>query len=139
MQIRIRRLRWFDPETDAPATPVDWRWAALITATLFLNFEFCERHGLDLVDFGNLPVDAAVLAAGSVLLTALFFLGPAMAAHASNRPLLGLMENSFGSIPALLLRFPALLLHRVPRHLDLRFPCVAGMDPGRSRQRSRLG
>lgn len=83
--------------------PVDWRWAALITATLFLNFYFCEAYGLIL---GGWPqaVDAAMLVAAALLITALFFLGPAMAAQSAKRKIFGLIEDSFGSIPAFVLR-----------------------------------
>jgi hypothetical protein len=104
MRMRVPRLRWSDPEPDDRHSPVAWRSAALITATLFLSFSFWQAYGLDLPWFGPLPVDAGVLGAAALLVTCLFFIGPAMAAQAARRPVFGLIENSLGSIPTVGLR-----------------------------------
>ena len=47
----------------------------------------CSDYGLVLVGFGNLAVDAAVTAMAILLITGLFFLGPALATHFGKRPL----------------------------------------------------
>jgi hypothetical protein len=33
-------MRWSDPDTEDPSTPIDWPAASLILATLFMNFFF---------------------------------------------------------------------------------------------------
>ncbi len=105
MRLPVPRLRWSDPQPDDRQSPVPWRSAALITATLFLNLSFWQQdHGLGLALFGPLPVDAGVFGAAALLVTVLFFIGPAMAAHTARRPVFGLIENSLGSIPAIGLR-----------------------------------
>ena len=100
----MARLRWSDREPQDRPAPVDWRCASLIMATLFLNFSFCMSYGLDLCCFGPLVVHAGVLWAGVLLVTALFFLGPAMAVQAAGRRVFGVIQNSFGSFPTLVLR-----------------------------------
>ena len=100
----MRRIRCFDRNSDDPSVGVDWRSAAIMTATLFLNFHFYQDYGLDLWGFGTLPVDASVLAVGVLLLTALFFIGPALAVRAAQRPVFFLIEKSTGAIPAFALR-----------------------------------
>jgi hypothetical protein len=100
----VRRLRWFDTETEEASSPVDWSSAALILATLFLNFSFWFVHGIDLPMYWPLPVSAGLLAAGALVITCLFFLGPALATQTARRPLFGAIENSLGSIPAIGLR-----------------------------------
>lgn len=94
------RLRWFDPEPDDLSTPADWRFAALITATLFLNYPFWFIHGTDFRMSCALPLYAVRTAVAAMLITALFFVGPALACQAAKRPLFGIVENSLGSIPA---------------------------------------
>jgi hypothetical protein len=42
----VRRILWFDPDTDDPSTPIDWPAAALILATLFMNFSFWMLCGI---------------------------------------------------------------------------------------------
>ncbi len=105
----MRRIRCSDPEPDDPSIPVDWRCTSLIIATLFLNFSFCINYGLVLCCFGSLAVVAGVLGIAALLLTALFFIGPALAAQSSRCRIFVLVEHSFGSIPALVLRFCALV------------------------------
>ena len=78
-------------------------------ATWFLNFSFCFVHGTDVWMFFPLPLYAGLLAAGALLITALFFLGPALATQAARRPLLSVVENSLGSIPAFGLRLCCIL------------------------------
>lgn len=101
---RVRKLRWSDAEPDDPSTPIDWRIAALILATLFLNFPFWFRCNLYLSVPGPIIRSAGLLLAGALLMTVLFFLGPALATQAARRPLLRVAEDSLGSIPALGLR-----------------------------------
>jgi hypothetical protein len=103
------RLRWSDPEPDDPSTAVDWRFAALNISTLFLNLAFWDVPGTDLWMSYSLPFYAALLAAASLLIAALFFMGPALAAQALGRPLISALENSLGSIPAYLLRLCCVL------------------------------
>jgi hypothetical protein len=99
----VRRIRWYDPESDDPSTPVDWPSASLILATLFLNFSFFMT-GARLWLFCPLPLYALLAAAVGLLITALFFLGPALATHAAGRPLFLVIADSLGSIPAFALR-----------------------------------
>jgi hypothetical protein len=101
----VLRLRWFDAEPDDLSTPIDWRLSALTLATLFLNFSFWMHHGADLWMSCPLPLYAVCVGAVALLLTALFFVGPALASYTAKRPLLGVIENSLGSIPAYGLRF----------------------------------
>jgi hypothetical protein len=100
----VLRLRWSDPEPEDPSTPIDWRFATLTTATLFLNFPFWFVHGTDVWLFSPLPLYAALLGTSALLITALFFLGPALATQATRKPLLTVVEDSLGSIPAFGLR-----------------------------------
>jgi len=100
----MHRLRWSDPEPDDPSKPVDWHFPALILAALFLNMHFWLVHGFDLWGAGSPLRNACILGAGALLITALFFLGPALATQAARRPLLGIAESSLGRIPALGLR-----------------------------------
>jgi hypothetical protein len=100
----VRRLRWF--EADDPAAPVDWRVAALIMATLFLNFQFWDASpGM----FFPFPLHAGLIAAGALAMTALFFVGPVLATHVAMRPLLRVLEDSMGSVPAFGLRVCSIL------------------------------
>jgi hypothetical protein len=82
----VHRIRWFDPESDDPATPVDWPVPALILATLFLNILFWEAHGLSLWPFRPLPLYLLLLGAVALLVTALFFMGPSLATQAARLP-----------------------------------------------------
>lgn len=100
----VFRIRWFDPEPEDLSLPIDWHFPALITATLFLNLPFWYMHGLDLPMYFPIPIYATLVGAGTLVLAGVLFLGPALAAQASRRPLLLVIENSFGSIPALGLR-----------------------------------
>lgn len=60
--------------------------------------------GADLWMSCSLPLYAVRVGAVAALITALFFIGPALAAQASKRTLMGVIEDSLGSIPAYLLR-----------------------------------
>lgn len=97
------RLRWSDPAPDDPSTPVDWRAASLIAATLFLNFPFWYFHGSDFWRFSGFT-SYLCLAPAALLITALFFAGPALAAQRMQRSLSGVVENSLGSFPAYIMR-----------------------------------
>jgi hypothetical protein len=79
-------------------------------ATLFLNSSFCISYGLVGRYSDSLPFHVATLGAGALLITALFFMGPAMAVQAAERGVFGAIENSFGSIPTLALRLCVVLL-----------------------------
>jgi len=105
----VLRLRWFDREPDDLSTPIDWRFAALIVATLFLNFPFWIVNSADLWMTGSLPLYAVQVGVVALLIAALFFAGPALAAQAAKRPLFGIVENSLGSIPAYSVRFCCVL------------------------------
>jgi hypothetical protein len=89
--------------------PIDWRVPTLILATLFLNFFFWWEHNVDVCVPGPLFVDAVLLGAVSLLMLALFFLGPAFATQATGRPLLAVVESSLGSVPAIGLRLCCVL------------------------------
>lgn len=97
----MRRLARFEPDS---AGPRDWRCGAILTATLFLNFAFCNEYGLSLWGFGPLQVDVCAVGCAVLLMTAMFYVGPALAVHASGRSTLELMKDSFGSVPAVELR-----------------------------------
>ena len=94
--MRIRRS-----DADDGLSPLDWRGPSAILATLFLNFFFWIAYGLGLSAFGSLAMDAAAAAVGvALMISLLFFLGPALASKAAGRPLLAIMDGSFGRIPA---------------------------------------
>jgi hypothetical protein len=97
------------PGTGRPLAPINWRFAALTTATLFLNFSFCFVHGTDVWMFCPLPLYAGLLADGALLITAFFFLGPALATQTARRPLLTVIRNSLGAIPAFGMRLCGIL------------------------------
>ena len=101
---QMRRIRWFDPDKDDPSSPVAWRAASLVTATLFLNFSFTFQAA-GLWQFCALPLYALFLGILALLLTGLFFIGPALAIRAAERPLFLVIEDSLGSIPAFGVRF----------------------------------
>jgi len=54
----VRRFRWFAEDSDDHSGPVEWRSVAVVLATLFLNFSFCQDYGLQLWGFGPLGLDA---------------------------------------------------------------------------------
>ncbi len=103
------RLRWFDREPDDLSAPVDWRFAVSIIATQFLNFSFWIATASDLWMSCSLPLYAVHVGVVALLIAALFFVGPALAAQASARPLFSAVENSLGSIPAYGVRFCCVL------------------------------
>jgi hypothetical protein len=96
----VLRIRWSDPQPDTGPTPGAWKKVALITATLFLNFPFWFIHGNDIFLFHSAAINAVVVAIGSVVLTALFFIGPATTSQQAKTPLLNVVEHSLGLIPA---------------------------------------
>jgi hypothetical protein len=71
----------------------------LIIATLFLNVHFWVG-GNDLWMFCPILPYTFIVAAGAVVITALFFFAPAAITQAMKLPLLSAVENSLGSIPA---------------------------------------
>ena len=70
------RIRWTDLVPDDPSSPAAWRYAALIIATIFLNFPFFELAS-ESAPQGSLSFDAAVSAAAVAVFAVLFFFGPA--------------------------------------------------------------
>jgi hypothetical protein len=106
-KVTVRRIRWYDPESDGPSTPVDWPIASLILATLFLNFSFMDNVAL--LPFCPLSFFTLFVGAVALLVTALFFMGPALATHAAGRPLFPVIADSLGSIPAFALRLCCVL------------------------------
>ena len=103
------RFRWFDREPDDLSAPIDWRFSALIIATLFLNFPFWIVSASDLRMSCSLPLYAVHVGIVTLLIAALFFVGPALAAQAAKRPLFGIIENSLGSVPTFGIRFCCVL------------------------------
>ena len=103
------RIRFFDTAPGDNSIPIDWRWVALILATLFLNFSFFDVHGLDIAGFGPLAVDATVFCAAAVLISLLFFIGPALGVRATQRTVLSLLEDSIGWIPTIAVRLCCVL------------------------------
>lgn len=103
------RLRWFDPVPGDPSTPIDWRVAATIIATLFLNFAFMMVDGGDSWMSCSLPIYVVQVGVVAFLITALFFVGPALATQKAKRPLFDVIANSLGSIPTRGLRICGLL------------------------------
>lgn len=97
------RLRWSYPKDEEDAAAADWRWPALILATLFLNFPFwfiqCTKIGMD----WPLPIYAAIVAVFSLLLAA-FFVGPAVMVNRTGRSLMDSVALALGSVPAILVR-----------------------------------
>ncbi len=59
--------------------------------------------------FCPLPLYAGLLAVGALLIAAFFFLGPALATQAARRPLLTVVRNSLGAIPAFGMRLCCIL------------------------------
>lgn len=102
------RIRWFEPDNDDPSRPVAWPAAALLTATLFLNLTFAVQSG-GLWLFCPIPLYALLLGVFALLLTSLFFVGPALATQAAKRPLFLVVEDSLGSLPASGLRLCCVL------------------------------
>jgi hypothetical protein len=100
----MRRIRWFEPDKDDPSSPVAWPAASLVTATLFLNWSFTFQAS-GLWQFCPLPLYALLFSIFALLLTGLFFIGPALAIRAAGRPLFLVIEDSLGSIPAFGVRF----------------------------------
>ena len=97
-------IRWSEQDSAETSAAIDWRWVAIVTATLFLNFTFCYEHGLDLAGFGPLALDVIIFALAAVLITLLFFLGPALAVRSTQRSVLSLLDDSIGSLPTLAVR-----------------------------------
>jgi hypothetical protein len=79
--------------------------ASLVLATLFFNFLFAEAHPIPPGLWLPLPLHSLFLALLVAILTALFFLGPALACHLAKRPLLNVVKESVGFVPASALRF----------------------------------
>jgi hypothetical protein len=103
------RLRWAEPERDNQSGPIHWRRASTILATLFLNASFCVNYGLAGRFSDSIAFHVVTLGVGALVITALFFIGPAMAVQAAERRVFGVIENSFGSIPTLVLRLCAIV------------------------------
>jgi len=100
----VRSIRWFDADRDTPSVPVDWRMASLVLAALFFNFLFAESHSTSLGLWLPLPLYAVFMATVAAILTALFFMGPALACQSRKRPILRVIQDSVGTVPAFALR-----------------------------------
>lgn len=98
------RLRWFDPEPSGQPTAVDWRFPALIMATLFLNAHFWHVHDDSVWMFCPILPYTLIVAVGAVSVTALFFVPAAILSQSRSASLFSVVENSLGYIPALILR-----------------------------------
>ena len=96
----MRRIRFFDRDDEDESLPLDWRWVAAILGTPFLNFQF-------FVGFGSLSYDAAECFAWAIVLPLLFFAGPAVLVYKMQRSVISLLEDSVGTIPALVVRLSA--------------------------------
>jgi hypothetical protein len=97
------RLRWSDPREDDPAI-VAWPYPALLLATLFFNAAFYYLLGPEFPFRGHAVWYFAQVFGDAILLGALFYLGPALAAQAARRSLFDLAGASLGSIGAIALR-----------------------------------
>ena len=98
------RIRWTDLVPDDPSSPAAWRYAALIIATIFLNFPFFVGFAGGFFMPCSLAPYIVLVVAASALLASLFFIGPAKAAQRSGGGLFGAMEESLGSWPTLAVR-----------------------------------
>ena len=103
------RLRWSDPEPDDPSTPLDWRVPAAILTTIFLNVCFWLWQSYNLWGAGGPPGNPILLLGVALLVTALFFAAPALAAERDHRPVFAVVESSLGRLPAFLLRLCCLV------------------------------
>src|ERR1039458_6518219 len=90
----VLRFRWFDREPSSQSISADWRFAALIIATLFLNLHFWQTHGDDVWMSCSILPYAFIVAAVAIAITTLFFLGPAAITQSMNRSLLCAVERS---------------------------------------------
>ena len=98
----MRRIRWFAP--DDPSTPIEWRAAAAVLATLFLNLYFWLAIGDRFWMQHRLPIHAALTLAITVL-TVMVAACPAIAARNGGRSLHELFQHSVGSHPAYIVRW----------------------------------
>jgi hypothetical protein len=69
-------------------------------ASLFLNFAFWHLENPNFWVLGELTRYAAVVFGAAILVTALFFVGPALATQAAGKPLLNVAQTSLGVIPS---------------------------------------
>jgi hypothetical protein len=86
------------------AAVVPWGYPALLLATLFLNAAFWYGEGPEFPLHGPAVWYFVQVFGAPILLGALFYLGPALAAQASKLSLFELAATSLGSIGALVLR-----------------------------------
>ncbi len=75
-----------------------------MAATLFLNIHFWVRHADDLSMHYPLLTHAGIVAGAALLISVLFFFGPALAVQKAKRSVFEVIEGSVGTIPALILR-----------------------------------
>lgn len=88
------------PVLEDPCSSLDWKLQAWMMSTLFFCLPFWEFPGGELWMMWPLPQYALILALCTALLTAVFFLGPALAVHASGKSLTGAVALTVGSVPA---------------------------------------
>jgi hypothetical protein len=95
----MRHLCWFDEEPDQPSTPIEWRAAAAILASLFFNFTFWIGVANRFWLIWEVHAYGLLLAGLTLLATILAVVGPGAAALAHKRSLPDLVENSLGALP----------------------------------------
>jgi hypothetical protein len=103
-KVIVRKIRWFDSDS-AGLPDLGWPPIALLTATIFLNIAFANGQGVYLWLFRPLPEYAVLTGAVALIITALFFMGPALATQTAGRSLFSLLDDSLGRVPTFGLRF----------------------------------
>jgi len=96
------RFRWRDPRADDATVP--WVYPSVLLATLFLNAAFWFGAGPEFTLHGPAVWYFVQVIGGAVLLTVLFYLGPALASQTAKRSLFELADGSLGSIGSFGLR-----------------------------------
>jgi hypothetical protein len=92
--------------TEPAEAEVNWPIPAVILATLFLNFFFWYGPAR-LFYFDTTTAYFGSILGVTVVVSILFFMAPALAAHETGRSLFSVVEGSFGVIPAIAFRIGA--------------------------------
>ncbi|MGJ5820276.1 hypothetical protein [Paludibaculum fermentans] len=98
------RIRVSSPVLEDPGLPLNWKLQAWMLSTLFFCLPFWEFPGGELWMMWPLPQYALILALCTALMTAVFFLGPALAVQASGKSLTEAVALSVGTVPAMGIR-----------------------------------
>jgi hypothetical protein len=93
-------IRWTDAPDD-PTALFGWPLPSMVLATLFLNFIFWYIPAHQFFLSGPSTVYFSSLGMVTAFVFALFFLGPALAAHSRRQSLFQVAEASFGVVPAI--------------------------------------